>query len=344
MKKIAFINYGGIGDEILFLPTIKSVKTTYPEANITLVLEPRSKSVKDLTKLIDNIIECNIKNKNRILEVLKLIIKLRKGHFDTIISAGASPLVSVILFSSGIKERYGYDTGVLSRILLTKAIKLNKKQYAGNMYHDLVSGICDLKAKLPEIEIEDNYHTNPHKQPETFDMPELPTNKKTILIHPGSSKLSKEKNIIKSYDKWVALIKKLQDTDKYTVLLAGGPDDKDVIEEIVKNIEPKNFISLFGKTKNIKHLVKAMKKADLCICIDSAPLHIAVGLRQKLLAIFGPTDEKKLLPIDDLFIPITNSVLCRPCLWDNRNECCENIKCLEIQVDTIFEVIETSLT
>ncbi len=343
MKKAVFINYGGIGDEILFLPTIKSLKKTYPDTEITLVLEPRSKSVKDLTTLIDNIIECDIKSSNKILQVLKLILKLRKGHYDAVISAGASPLVSLILFLSGIKKRYGYDTGLLSRILLTKAIKLNKNQYAGNMYHDLVSGVCDLTAELPEIEIEDSFHTNPNKPAEIFEIPELPEDKKIILIHPGSSKLSKEKNIIKSFSEWSELIKKLQDTDKYTVILAGGPDDKEVIEKIIQNIDEKNVLNFFGKTKNIKHLVKIMKKSDLCICIDSAPMHIAVGLRKKLLAIFGPTDEKKLLPVDDLFVPITKDVSCRPCLWDKRNECCENIKCLEISSDTVFEAIEKAL-
>ncbi len=335
MKKIVLMNFGGIGDEILFLPTIKSVKQTYPNSEITLITEPRSKSIKDLTHMIKNIIECDIKSKFRIFEVLKLISKLKKGKFDMIISSGASPLISVILLLSSIKQRYGYDTGALSRLLLTKAIKLNKRQYAGNMYHDLVSGICDLSAELPEIEIDNSYHTDPLAQ-----NIEIPTDKKIILIHPGSSKLSKEKNIIKSYDNWAELIKRLQDTDKYTILLAGGPDDKEVIENIVQNTSEKNFINLFGKTKNIKQLVKIMKKADLCICIDSAPMHIAVGLKKKLIAIFGPTDEKKLLPKDKLFIPITNVVRCRPCLWDKSNESCENINCLKIPVDKVFDAIE----
>ncbi|MEI8377831.1 MAG: glycosyltransferase family 9 protein [bacterium] len=339
MKRIALINFGGIGDEILFLPTIKSVKETYPNSEITLVVEPRSKSIKDLTHMINKIIECDIKSEFRIFEVLKLILKLRQNKFDMIISSGASPLISVILFLSGINNRYGYNTGALSRILLTKAIKLNKRQYAANMYHDLVSGICDLPAELPEIEIDNTYHTDP-----LATNIEIPTDKKIVLIHPGSSKLSKEKNIIKSYDNWAELIKKLQDTDKYTILLAGGPDDKEVVEEIIKNIDEKNFINLFGKTKNIKQLVKLMKKSDLCICIDSAPMHIAVGIKKKLIGIFGPTDEKKLLPEDKLFTPITNVVRCRPCLWDKRDESCENVNCLKIPVDKVFKAIEDLLS
>ena len=32
--KILFINFGGLGDEILFLPTIISVKKQFPDAEI----------------------------------------------------------------------------------------------------------------------------------------------------------------------------------------------------------------------------------------------------------------------------------------------------------------------
>ena len=42
-KRILFINFGGLGDEILFLPTIQSVKKEFPNSRITLALEERSK-------------------------------------------------------------------------------------------------------------------------------------------------------------------------------------------------------------------------------------------------------------------------------------------------------------
>ena len=51
---ILAINFGGIGDEIFFLPTLISLKKEYPNSKITLALEPRSKSVKDLTDIIDH--------------------------------------------------------------------------------------------------------------------------------------------------------------------------------------------------------------------------------------------------------------------------------------------------
>jgi len=51
-KKILLINFGGIGDEILFLPVIDALKKQYPEAEITLCLEKRSSAFIFLTDLI----------------------------------------------------------------------------------------------------------------------------------------------------------------------------------------------------------------------------------------------------------------------------------------------------
>ena len=70
-NKILAINFGGIGDEIFFLPALISLKKEFPEAKITLALEPRSKSVKDLTDVIDDLFLIDVKGKNKYFELLK---------------------------------------------------------------------------------------------------------------------------------------------------------------------------------------------------------------------------------------------------------------------------------
>src|ERR1700679_930617 len=112
--KLLAINFGGIGDEILFLPVLASIKESYPDTHITLLLEPRSKSVKDISNLIDEIKLFDIKK--RILlphDYWQLLEILRDGNYQTVISSGSSPLVACLLFASGISERIGYDSGPL---------------------------------------------------------------------------------------------------------------------------------------------------------------------------------------------------------------------------------------
>ncbi len=332
-KNILLINFGGIGDEILFLPVVDSVKKLYPDSSITLALEPRSAGIKSLSPHINELIFCDIKSKNKYLELLKLIFTARGRKFDIAISSGGSPFISIILFLTGIKKRYGYDCGALSRKLLTKAVPLNKKQYAGRMYHDLLRGIDEnVEFNLPEIDLAEEYV---EKAKELL----LKNGNKNVLIHPGVSLMSVQKEIYKSFeaDKWCEIIELLK-KQGYNVYLAGGPDDNEIIKNITAKVE---CINLFGKTKNLLELAGLMKASDAVVCVDSAPMHVGVCVMAKLVAIFAGTDEKKLIPEHKNFLTVTNSKLeCRPCLWDKRGYSCEDLTCLEIDSQQIIDAVK----
>ena len=64
------------------------------------------------------------------------------------------------------------------------------------------------------------------------------------------------------------------------VFLAGGPDDTDCIKKIrleLRNSDLSNFTDMFGKTQNIYELAELIKKSEILICSDSAPMHIGVA-------------------------------------------------------------------
>ncbi len=323
-KKILVVNFGGIGDEILFLPAISSLKKEFPDAEITLCLEPRSKSIKDLTDLIDDVICVDVKGKHKYIELLKFLKKALFSGFDMVFSSGANSLIPLLLFMTGIKQRYGFDSGRLSKILLTKAVKLDKNRYASAMYHELVTPVTDKVTLLPEIRV--------GEAEKEFN---------SVLVHPGVSKMSVQKKMIKTWtpEVWAELIKRIIEKGK-KVYLIGGPDDKECIEKIdaVLNGYP-NYKNLYGTTGNIMDLAKLTKKAEVLICSDSAPMHIGVGVGTKTLALFGPTDEKKLIPDDAKFIAIKNNIHCRPCLWDKRQTTCEKLDCLKINLDEVIKYL-----
>ena len=322
-KNILLINFGGIGDEILFLPVIQGLKKSFSNAKITLCLESRSSAFLKLTNLVDNAFFVDIKTKNKYFEMLKLYFKALFGGYDLVVSSGGNTLISLFLFFTGIKTRIGYKTSKLSEKLLTYAVDLNKNQYASNMYFDLIKPISDVEFELPKIDVE-NFEKN-------FN---------SVLIHPGVSKISVLKNITKtiSSEQWSELIKMLLKNGK-NVYLAGGPDDTECIEKIrenIKNIDLTNFVDMFGKTKNIFELVELIKKSEVLICSDSAPMHIGVATNTKTIAIFGPTDDELLLPKSENFIAIKNDVDCRPCLWAKRQTTCDKLDCLKIYLNEIL--------
>jgi len=313
-QKLLAINFGGIGDEILFLPTLKTLRQHLPEAHLTLLLEPRSSSIKELTPLIDEVISFDIKKQPRtISDLLALVGLLRSGNYQTVISSGSSPLVAMLLFLSGVPKRIGYDSGYLSRKLLTQAVRLNQNQYAAQMYHDLVQGLglpaCNA---LPELSVPKTslaaVQAFLKQSPTQADNTTLTR----ILIHPGTSSLAIQKGIIKTWkaNHWAALIESLCSHADIEVILSGGPDDTATVSDIRKSLASRNVAghlrSAFGVTKNLGDLAALIQLSDLLVCVDSAPMHVAVGIRKPLVALFGPTQSKRLLPPNLLFKPLSD--------------------------------------
>ena len=328
--KILAINFGGIGDEILFIPTLDSIRSKYPKAELMLLLEPRSKSFQQVTDKIDGVLEFDIKKKpllpGDLWEVLQLI---RNGKFDMVISSGSSPPVAALLFLSGIKERIGYGSNALAKALLTRAVPLDRDQYAAAMYQDLTSGIgvpktsaaqCIPRAVLKQDSVERmagfiSKHSatgissaavtssaTPLVTASNGTVPSLDFRR--IIIHPGTSRLAVQKGIIKTWstDNWVALISKLQQSQNIEIILAGGPDDEAIIKEISAKVTPSaNLLSAVGHTKSLADLAALIDVSSILVCVDSAPMHLAVALNKPLIALFGPTDEAKLLPPSRIF-------------------------------------------
>ena len=325
-KKILFINFGGLGDEILFLPSIISVKRELSDSEITLALEPRSKGVTSLTNIIDETLFADIKGKGKYIELLKLLFKIWTKKFDVVISSGSNKFISIFLFLTFIKKRYGYDSGKLSQILLTKAVPLNKNQYAACMYHDLVRDITSVNTEIPQIDVSRR---------------EVEPN--TVLIHPGVSLLSVKKGMIKTVPPktWAEVVEKLADRGK-KVILAGGPDDRETIEVIQNTVSAEKYTNMFGKTKNLRELAELISGVETFLCSDSAPLHVAVALGVKTYVIFGSTDDKKLIPNNGRVVPIKAKCDCplQPCLWERRQTTCESLDCLKISADEICAQIQ----
>ena len=329
--KILLINFGGIGDEILFLPVIFSVKEKFKNSKITLCLEPRSKGIKDLCGNIDEIFCVDIKNQSKFKTFFSIVKFMRSNKFDIVISSGANKFIPILLFLSGAKTRIGYNSGKLAQILLTTAVKLNKNQYAADMYHDLVKDLTGLPPKLPYIKI--------ISAADLLGFGNKFKEENSVLIHPGVSKMSIQKGIIKNFDasKWIEIIETLIQRGK-RVFLAGGPDDYEIIKKITDGISPNlksRLLNYYGKTQNLYDLAELISKMEVIICPDSAPMHIGIAVGTKTVAIFGPTDEKKLLPDNPNFIPITVNCDCRPCLWDKRSTTCEYMYCLNFDTEKI---------
>jgi ADP-heptose:LPS heptosyltransferase len=329
-QKLLFIHPGGLGDVILLAPCLQLLRQKLGEAwQIDLLVENRAftgaKELFALTHWVDNLKVFDFKGPLALLKTPQLLSKI--VGYSTVISTGSSPMVGLLLFLSGAKKRIGFKSK--TSFLLTDSIQLNKNLYAPQMLASLIKPI-----------VQDFQSTKliPSLPASTLKQPVVKLeNTKYFLVHPGVSKLGVKKRIIKSPEAayWVELVGLLCDQNtEHKVVLIGGPDDREVIAQISQGVAGRspNFINLSEQKFNIPELAALIKNSQAFICVDSAPLHLAVAVGANTVALFGPTDPHKLIPeVKNIKVVKVPGLVCQPCLWNRRSKACALPLCIGLQ-------------
>lgn len=327
IQRILVINFGGIGDEILFFPVIQSLREAYPGAHLTALVEPRCKGIKDFNPAIDEVLTLDVKGKRSVAEVARTVMQLRARKFDLAIGSGRSPIMPLLLLMTGAPYRVGFDANRLSGTLTFKA-PLNAQQYAAQMYYDLVGNWLHIPFRLPQVAL-----TGGDREWAKQFLAEAGVvlgEDQVVVFHPGTSRLAVEKKFLKFWapTQWAELGSRLQ-ASGIKVVLAGGPDDAEAIRAI-RLAMPTEPIMAYGQTKGLGQLAALIAQASVLVSVDSAPMHVGVATGTATVAIFGPTDPAKLLPQGTVHQAVfVDGLACRPCLWDRRKTTCDELSCLK---------------
>jgi ADP-heptose:LPS heptosyltransferase len=283
---------GGIGDQILFFPTLETLKREYPKSIIDVIVEPRSKGAYRICPWINEVLLFDYKERNGLADYLNLLGIIRDREYDIAITLGRRWTVGFLLWLNGIYTRVGYQTE--KSWFITNPVPLKTEQYAARMYHDLLQGLGinvptpPVKVALPKEDI--NWAI---KESSRLELGE----KGYILIHGGSSQLAQKKGIDKIYPvaKWQKVIDDLREKQpELPIVLIQGPEDSEWVKQLLEN---RPYLKVTSPP-DIGKLAAIIAGANLMLCTDSGPMHISVAVGTFTIALFGPTQVSKLLPPD----------------------------------------------
>ena len=290
---------GGIGDQLLFFPTLDNLRGRYPEAEIDVVVEPRSTAVYRVSKSVDKVIPFDFKDANGPADWGNLLGIVRDREYDAVMSLGRRLSVGFLLWLTGIPTRIGYAAGA-GKIFLSNPIALNLDQYAACMFHDLLQGL-GIKDPCPDLVI---------NVPKTdIDWAEAEQQRLGIkdsgyvLIHCGASKPTPSLDIGRIYPvkQWQQIIKDLQTRKPdLPVVLIEDPDDS-ALAKALSAVCPE--VKVINPT-DIGKLAATIAGANLMLCTNSGPMHLSVAVGTYTIALFGPSDPNKLLPANGRSIAI----------------------------------------
>ncbi len=297
MRIVALVP-GGIGDQILFFPTLDDLKRIYPDAQIDVVVEPRSKAAYRVSKSVHEVLLFDYQDRNSLADWANLVGRLRDREYDIAITTTNTWSEGLIIWLTGIPTRIGFRGN--GSVFLTHAVPVKTEQYLANMYHDLLNGL-GIQSPCPELTV-----NVPKPDIDWATQEQIRLGIKDtgyVLIYGGSGYCDSPKGQARIYPakSWKQIIQDFQQKqpDLPLVVVAGANDEAFIksLLSLVPNIK-------VSSPDDMGKLAAMIAGANLMLCTHSPALHLGVGVQTYTLALFGPTEPAKLLPESDKFLGI----------------------------------------
>jgi heptosyltransferase-2 len=125
-------------------------------------------------------------------------------------------------------------------------------------------------------------------------------------------------------------------------LIFSGPSDEAVNQYIMQHV---NDRVLLVREPNLRHALAVLKHCRVFISNDSAIMHLAGALGVPVVALFGPTDWRRLHPWVQAYAIVRKDLPCMPCFYYSSKplRCIANIDyaCMrDISVDEVFTAVQ----
>jgi lipopolysaccharide heptosyltransferase II len=331
MKNILIVNVNWLGDTLFTTPFIRTLRETYPEAYIAIFTHSRCKEILEGNPHIDEVIVYDEKERHRhLLGRFSIVSELTSKRFDTAFMLRRSLSRAMILFLSKIPERIGYYNKK-SGFLLTKKIPpppkaLHRVEY----FLGLARGV-GMRPRSMNYEF---FVSEGHRDAADRILGEvgLKKGRDFIVLNAGGNWDLKRW----PFENFARLGDEIANRFKARVVLTGAEKDTKLCKKI-SSLMKEEPVLLCGRT-DLKTLGAVFEKARWVVSNDSGPMHIAVGVKTPVVALFGPTSPEITGPYGDgRYRVLKSRVGCQIPCYDLS---CKDNKCMKlITVEAVLDAM-----
>jgi heptosyltransferase-2 len=331
IKKVLIRSANWVGDAVMSLPAISSIRQSFPRAEIAILAKPWVAEIFRHSPIVDRIILYHGHGIHQGIQgKWRLAKELRDERFELALLLQNAFEAAFIAYLARIPRRAGYDTDG-RRLLLTHAVTRNqemKENHQIDYYLGMVESLGFFRAgRIPHLGV------SPEKQGEACRMLHSLGIKETeeiIGISPGATYGSAKQWFPERYGQ---LAEKIGKELGARILIFGSDGDKKVALQVCHN-SGVPLIDLTGLT-NLSQAMALIARCRLFITNDSGLMHVAAALNTPLVALFGSTNHRRTGPRGGVCRVIHKSISCAPCM---KAECPDRRQCMElISVEEVYE-------
>lgn len=330
---ILIIKLGAMGDVLRTTFLLPGIKEVWPGARITWLVAAGS----------EPILEGN-PHLARIWPMDKTVYgRLAAERFDIVINLDLSPESLLLTRAVPAARRIGFTLDDTRQIRCSNSTARRWLAMSGNdvlkkqntaTYQHWMARIVGLPRDTYEIFTP--LAPASLKKAAAFARTHGLVNKKVIGINPGAGARWKLKRwTTRGYQ---ALIRRLT-ADGYAILLLGGRDENALVTSLARG--QAGTVVNGGTDNSLPDFFALLNLCDLVITGDTLALHAALGLRKKVVALFGPTSAPEIA----LYGRGVKVVSSRDCICCYRQACDMKPTCMDvITTDMVEQAVRQCLS
>ncbi len=345
VKSVLVIKIGSIGDTLLLIPILKSIKYSYNDVSLTVVGSKNNYEVLRRYSFIDNLKIFEVSNVIKKPPYLfRFIRDINTGEYDIVIDFEPWPRISSILaffIRSGYK--IGFKTKGEFKHLLFDITKPHSPScheidnYASLIYTIGLS-VCDNRIEFPIFPSEMKFVEDILKEEGLLE-------KDLILFNPWSS--GYRGNLKEWGIKNIINLAKILISEGYSIGITGTTDNESQSMDIIRACG-KNVVSFCGKL-SLGQTAFLIKKSHLLITVNTGIMHLGAALNHPMIALHGPAGVLRWGPVSpsNNIYNIQSDLDCAPCLnlgfeYKCRKGSCMDAICLETVIQKINDILKNN--
>jgi len=285
MMRILALVPGGTGDQLLFFPTLDTLKQQYPNAEIDVVVEPRAIATYRISQSVNRVLKFDFSDRNSLADFGNLLGTIRDREYDAAILTQPSFSINILLWLSGIPKRISFAGA--GDFLLTDIIPKDSQEYLAAKNHSL---LIALNSQQPCPPIKVNLPKN--------DLDWAASEQKRLGIN-QSGFILLNCGAYANYpaDSWATIARDIQSKlPNLPIVAIDSVNNADLLKQLTTKV-PNILIT---SPTDIGKLTAMIASANLFICAEGDAMQLGVAVGTALVAILGAnTSAATFLPIQE---------------------------------------------
>ncbi len=335
-KRILIVKLAAIGDVLRTTPLLRGLKRAHPQSHVTWVVDKEAHPLLKYNPYIDRLLTFDFPS----------TLPLEMESFDLVVGLEKEPRGAALASRVNAPVKKGFGLGPEGSIY-----PLNQSsEYAFFLglsdelkFHQNQKSYPELIFEAAEIEYrQDEYLLFLSPEDEDFarafaNGAGLGRGETVIGLNTGAGGVFANKAWTK--EGYVEVIKELSKQPKTRLFLLGGPGERERNREILAAAG--DSVIDTGCENTLGQFAALVQLCDLVVTGDTTALHLAIGLKKEVVALFGPTCAQE-IELYGRGVKILSSISCAPCY---RRKCDISPNCMEaISAEEVLKAIQSLLS